>query len=143
VSTIYYLTTEVISLTFIALELLICVVSRLTAIFGLSMLFRLHFKHKWTVSNNELSIVSIAGTIRGSVAFALILTIESNEHNSDEVSVIKSTTLIMVCLTTIVLGALMPKFIKCFLGSPAQSHLTADSLQTDESIKPEAEEPLL
>lgn len=75
VSTIYYLTTEVISFTFIALELLICVISRLTAIFGLSMLFKLFYKQKWTVSNNELSIVSIAGTIRGSVAFALILTI--------------------------------------------------------------------
>jgi len=34
------------------------------------------------------------------------------------VSVIKSTTLIMVCLTTIILGALMPKFIKFFLGDP-------------------------
>lgn len=78
VSTIYYLTTEVISFTFIALELLVCVISRLTAIFGLSMLFKLFYKQKWTVNNSELSIVSIAGTIRGSVAFALILTIESN-----------------------------------------------------------------
>ena len=52
VSTIYYLTTEVISLTFIALELLICIISRLTAIFGLSMLFKLCYKDKWTVSNN-------------------------------------------------------------------------------------------
>lgn len=42
------------------------------------MLFKLFYKHKWTVNNSELSIVSIAGTIRGSVAFALILTIESN-----------------------------------------------------------------
>lgn len=73
------------------------------------------YKKKWTVSNNELSIVSIAGTIRGSVAFALILTIKDEKHE-DQVSVIKSTTLMMVCLTTIILGGLMPKFIKIFLG---------------------------
>jgi NhaP-type Na+/H+ or K+/H+ antiporter len=120
VSTIYYFTTEVISFTFIALELLICIISRMVAIFGLSLLFKLYYKQKWTVSVNELCIVSIAGTIRGSVAFALILSIESNEHTKDQVSVIKSTTLIMVCLTTIVLGGLMPKFIKVFLGSKPQ-----------------------
>lgn len=88
------------------------------SIFGLSLLFKLIYKKKWTVTNNELTIVSIAGTIRGSVAFALILTID-DEHHPDQVSVIKSTTLIMVCLTTIILGALMPKFIKCFLGESA------------------------
>lgn len=118
ISTIYYLTTEVISLSFLALELLICVISRVTAIFGLSMLFKLFKKEKWKVSNKELSIVTLAGTIRGSVAFALILTIEDTENNKDQVSVIKSTTLIMVCLTTIILGALMPKFIHFFLGEP-------------------------
>lgn len=115
ISTIYYLTTEVISFTFLGLELLICVISRFTAIFGLSKIFSMVYKKKWTVSNNELSIVSIAGTIRGSVAFALILTIKDEKHE-DQVSVIKSTTLMMVCLTTIILGGLMPKFIKIFLG---------------------------
>jgi hypothetical protein len=75
VSTIYYFTTEVISFTFIGLELLICIISRMTAIFGLSFIFKLYYKKKWTVSNSELAIVSIAGTIRGSVAFALILSI--------------------------------------------------------------------
>jgi sodium/hydrogen exchanger-like protein 6/7/sodium/hydrogen exchanger 8 len=122
ISTIYYFTTEVISLSFIGLELLICVISRLIAVFGLSKLFQLFYKKKWTVSNNELSIVSIAGTIRGSVAFALILTIESNDENKDQVSVIKSTTLTMVCFTTILLGGLMPKFIKFFLGGSSPSH---------------------
>jgi Mg/Co/Ni transporter MgtE len=74
---------------------------------------------KWTVSYKELSIVSIAGTIRGSVAFALILTIEADEHDEhsyNQVSIVKSTTLVMVCVTTIILGALMPFFVKKFLG---------------------------
>jgi sodium/hydrogen exchanger-like protein 6/7/sodium/hydrogen exchanger 8 len=117
ISTIYYMTTEVISFSFLALELAICVISRVTAIFGLSILFKLIFK-KWRVSKNELTVVTLAGTIRGSVAFALILTIESDDENHDQVSVIKSTTLIMVCLTTIILGALMPRFINCLLGDP-------------------------
>lgn len=111
------MTTEVISFSFLALELAICVISRVIAIFGLSILFKLIFK-KWRVSKNELTVVTLAGTIRGSVAFALILTIESDDENHDQVSVIKSTTLIMVCLTTIILGALMPRFIHCFLGDP-------------------------
>lgn len=134
VSTIYYFTEEVISLSFIGLELLICIISRLVAIFGLSKLFQLCYKEKWTVSNSELSIISIAGTIRGSVAFALILTIESTSENKDQVSVIKSTTLTMVCLTTIVLGGLMPRFIKCFLstGDEPKHHSRLDSLRTDE-----------
>lgn len=52
VSTIYYFTTEVISLSFIGLELLICIIARLVSIFGLSALFKLYFKKKWTVSAN-------------------------------------------------------------------------------------------
>ena len=58
----------------------------------------------------------MGGSIRGSVAFALILTIESTTKTFDQVSVIKSTTLALVCFTTIILGGLMPKIIKFFLG---------------------------
>ena len=99
-------------------------ISRLIAIFGLSFIFKRIFKKKWKINNKDLAVVSVAGMIRGSVAFALILTIESDEHNKNEVSVIKSTTLALVCLTTVVLGALMPRFIKCFLGdSHAQNSI--------------------
>lgn len=41
----------------------------------------------------------------------------------------------MVCLTTIVLGGLMPKFIKYFLGDTNKPHTQVDSLQTEEEIK--------
>lgn len=44
----------------------------------------------------------------------------------------------MVCFTTIILGGLMPKFIKCFLGGSGpkvvQSHMNIDSLRTEESV---------
>jgi len=61
-------------------------------------------------------VVSFAGMIRGSVAFALILTIKPNDDNKNAVSVVKSTTLALVCMTTVVLGALMPHIIKFLIG---------------------------
>ena len=80
---------------------------------SLAMLFKCILK-KWNLSISELLIVSFAGTIRGSVAFALILTIDNSEKDKD-IYIIKSSVLIMVFATTIVLGALMPQLIKCFL----------------------------
>ena len=121
VSTIYYITSEVISFSFLGLELAICLFSRFTTVFLLSALFKLCYKQKWKLAARELAVVAFAGSIRGSVAFALILTIEANEHNADQVSVIKSTPLIMVCLTTIIFGALMPKLIKVLLSDGSGS----------------------
>ena len=96
-------------------------ISRLIAIFGLSFVFKKIFKKKWKIANKDLAVVSFAGMIRGSVAFALILTIQPNETNENEVSVIKSTTLALVCMTTVVLGALMPHIIRLLLGD-AHAH---------------------
>lgn len=93
-----------------------CVIARSVNIFGLNLLFKALMK-KWTISYQDLSIVAIGGTIRGSVAFALILTMEENKDNESQVKVIKSTTLGLVCLTTIVLGGLMPKIIKAILAT--------------------------
>ena len=78
--------------------------------------------------------------IRGSVAFALILTIESDEHNKNEVSVIKSTTLALVCLTTVVLGALMPRFIKCFLGDSHAQNSIKEQPQNEQKLINEIEQ---
>jgi hypothetical protein len=105
----------VISLSFLGLQLGVCIIARCINIFGLNFIFRRLIK-KWTIDMKDLSIVAVGGTIRGSVAFALILTIEANKDNSNQVSVIKSTTLGLVCITTIVLGGIMPKFISYVLG---------------------------
>jgi hypothetical protein len=45
----------------------------LLSVFGLAYLVKIFFK--WALTNSEMAIVSTAGTIRGSVAFALILTV--------------------------------------------------------------------
>jgi hypothetical protein len=70
----YYLTSYHISLSFFGLELLICIISRVAAIFVLGYAFKA--VSKWTLKASEMMIVNTAGTIRGSVAFALILTVE-------------------------------------------------------------------
>lgn len=77
-SVVYYFN-EVFSVSFIVAEIIICFIARFIAIFGLAFLFKLCIK--WKVSNNELSVVCASGTIRGSVALALILTIEGNHNN--------------------------------------------------------------
>lgn len=71
------------------------------------------FNKGWNVTNYELLIVTVAGVIRGSVAFALILTIENPEnHDANKgVYIVKSSVLLMVFITTIFLGAIMPSFI--------------------------------
>lgn len=118
-SIVYYFSNEVFSITFIAAEIVICFIARFIAIFGLAFIFK--FCMNWKVPNNELSVVCASGTIRGSVALALILTIDGGDNNS-KVSIIKSTVLIMVCITTIVLGGVMPKLISYFMGQ--KSHIS-------------------
>jgi uncharacterized protein involved in response to NO len=44
------------------------------------------------------------------VAFALILTI-GEEHPDDETKIVQSSVMLMVFITTITLGAIMPSFI--------------------------------
>lgn len=64
-----------LSLTFIVLELIICAIGRFCSVFVVSGLFYLVMKKKWKVNFYELGIIWFAGVIRGSVAFALILTV--------------------------------------------------------------------
>jgi NhaP-type Na+/H+ or K+/H+ antiporter len=114
------------------------VIARIINIFGLNLIFKSCMK-KWRIRYKDLSIVAVGGTIRGSVAFALILTIEANQANKDQVSVIKSTTLGLVCFTTIVLGGLMPKIIKCILGDEMGKNTNADTVivpEDDEEVTP-------
>ena len=70
------------------------------------------FKKNWNVSFYELLIITVAGIIRGSVAFALILTLDKKDKaNQKAISTIQSSVLLMVFITTLSLGAVMPSFI--------------------------------
>ena len=114
-SMINYFSEEAFSISFIGLQILITFIARFGTVFGLSLIFRLCMK--WHVYNSELAVISTAGTIKGSVAFALILSVDIDKHPKNQLSIIKSTVLILVSLTTIVLGGIMPKLIKFFMGS--------------------------
>lgn len=61
---------------------------------------------------SEKGIMSCAGSIRGAIAFGLAISIDSKNRQIKEVLI--SSTLILVFLTTIFFGALMPFAIKFF-----------------------------
>lgn len=114
----YFTGNYVWSWTFITIQLIICAIARFACIFGLSALFYIFMRKKWDVNVYELTIVWFAGIIRGSVAFALILTIaakKGDDVDRVEVEIIKGTVLIMVFLTTIILGGIMPGFVSMCL----------------------------
>lgn len=69
-----------------------------------------NFKMKFS----EKSIMTFAGSIRGAIAFGLAISIESNNKKIKQVLV--SSTLVLVFITTILFGGLMPIVIKFFKG---------------------------
>ena len=62
------------SFEWIAWQMVIIVVGRIIAVFGVFYLFRLCFKKK-TISCRELCFITYGGMIRGAIAFALVLVI--------------------------------------------------------------------
>jgi hypothetical protein len=56
--------------------------------------------------------MAFAGSIRGAIAFGLAMSIQTGSVENDQVLI--STTLILVFLTTIVFGALLPSVIKTY-----------------------------
>jgi NhaP-type Na+/H+ or K+/H+ antiporter len=94
----------------------------------------------------ELLIVTVAGVIRGSVAFALILTIE-NPGSGEEtgVFIVKSSVLLLVFITTIFLGAIMPSFISACLKrdekNQKESSSITNTLLSEEKLKEKGERP--
>lgn len=60
------------------------------------------FGYKSGVSSKQLFFIGYAGMIRGAVAFGLVLRIDEDIVHR---SVIVTTSLALVCITTIVLGS--------------------------------------
>lgn len=106
----FYYKSNSFSYTFVLLELVICAFARFFSIFSLSYICK-RFMKKWNVSFYELLIITVAGIIRGSVAFALILTLKKEEEGDKSVSIVQSSVMLMVFITTLSLGAAMPSFI--------------------------------
>ena len=90
--------------------LVICCVGRFIGTIGIIKIFEL-FGYNSGILWKDLIFISYAGIIRGAVAFGLVLRIdETVEHRS----VIVTTSLALVCFTTIFLGstvATMQRFL--------------------------------
>ena len=65
---------------------------------------------KWDLDVFELTILILAGTIRGAVAFALILIM-----TGENAALLQVTTYINLMVSTIVMGAIMPHLIKIIM----------------------------
>lgn len=92
--------------------LIICVAGRFIGTIGIIKLCEL-FGYKSGIRFRDLIFISYAGIIRGAVAFGLVLRIdETVEHRS----VIVTTSLALVCFTTIFLGSTVATMQKCLFG---------------------------
>lgn len=112
------------SWSFVGFEIVICTVGRIISVYMLSGLVKLIRRKNWKVNCKELNVIWYSGIVRGSVAFALILTVSANTPEElNQVQVLKSSVLFMVFFTTIFIGGFMPLVIKCSL-KPSHLPLT-------------------
>lgn len=91
-------------------------IGRIVSVFVMSGLIKLIKRKNWKVNCKELTVIWYSGIVRGSVAFALILTVQANTPAEvNQIQVLKSSVLFMVFFTTIFIGGFMPLVIKCAL----------------------------
>lgn len=94
-------------------SLLAVLISRLLAISVTSLVFKLAYRlagGKYLLDVYDHLVIYISGSIRGAIAYGLVLSV-----HSPNASVIKSSCLLMVLVTTIVFGASMGGIIKSLL----------------------------
>ena len=121
------------SFGFIAWQFSIIVVGRIIGVIGTFYLFRLCFRKK-TIAFKELLFIVYGGMIRGAIAFALVLKIShtcpipgaTDCYEDDIFLMARSTTLIVVLLTTLIFGTFMKAFQGCVLGTPDERETFAD-----------------
>ena len=100
---------------FIAM-LIICVAGRFIGTVGIIKILEL-FGYKSGIKFKELIFISYAGIIRGAVAFGLVLRIDDSvEHRS----VIVTTSLVLVCFTTIFFGSTVATVQLLLFGKPKE-----------------------
>ena len=92
--------------------LIICCLGRFIGTIGIIKIFEA-FGYKSGIRLRDLIFISYAGIIRGAVAFGLVLRIDDSvEHRP----VIVTTSLALVCFTTIFLGSTVATVQKCLFG---------------------------
>ena len=93
-------------------ELCVVMCGRFVSVFGICILMDLFHVSNFKLSFVERGICSCSGTIRGAIAFGLSISIVSKSQLNRDI--LLSTTLSLVFISTIVMGALMPYFISFF-----------------------------
>eukprot|EP01016_Furgasonia_blochmanni_P012276 TRINITY_DN1590_c0_g2_i2.p1 TRINITY_DN1590_c0_g2~~TRINITY_DN1590_c0_g2_i2.p1 ORF type:complete len:553 (-),score=167.50 TRINITY_DN1590_c0_g2_i2:168-1826(-) len=124
ISSLFYIDKE-ISLSFIGYETIVVLVARFAAVYVLSGIGYLKMKQKWKVDFYELAIIWFSGLIRGAIAFALVIQIDGIKNKN----LVLTTTLGIVLITTIGLGAIMPKFIAVMLRLKSNAESNRTSLE--------------
>ena len=95
------------------------------------------FKMKFS----EKSIMTFAGSIRGAIAFGLAISIDSKNKKIKQVLV--SSTLVLVFITTILFGGLMPIVIKFFKGFEPKTEESKPLIEEDHENEEEEEAKLV
>lgn len=102
------------SLTFIILALAILFIARLVNIYLMSVIFRpCRGKERWRINRYELQILLAAGLVKGAVPFALTTSTALIEQPVKVTSlIIKSTVIIIVLFSSLIINGLLPTFIR-------------------------------
>ena len=126
------------SWSFMFFELCVVMCGRFVSVFGICILMDLFHVSNFKLSFVERGICSCSGTIRGAIAFGLSISIVSkSELNRD---ILLSTTLSLVFISTIVMGALMPFFISFFKSFNKKNDYDANVPEKDETKKEDLDE---
>ena len=126
------------SWSFMFFELCVVMCGRFVSVFGICILMDLFHVSNFKLSFVERGICSCSGTIRGAIAFGLSISIVSkSELNRD---ILLSTTLSLVFISTIVMGALMPFFISFFKSFNKKKDYDAIVPEKDETKKEDLDE---
>jgi len=104
--TFFYTVHKKFSLSFIILEFLLIVMARWVSIYSVGYLMRdvIQFKN-FKMKNNDFSIMSFCGSIRGPISFGLAISMDTPNRE-----IIISGTLVLIFFSTLFFGVLMPNF---------------------------------
>lgn len=122
------------SLAFVLVEFFAITFARYSTVYILTGLTNMFSDSPFTVGEKQL--ISIAGCIRGAIAFGLAMSFETGDMIKD--SILLSTTLILVFVTTMIFGAWTPIVSKKLYAENSNSYIA--NLEIAESYYPMDEE---
>jgi acyl-phosphate glycerol 3-phosphate acyltransferase len=137
--TTVYFTTQALSIGFVIFELFATIIGRFCAVFVQLWIFKLFCIDDFKLKTSKKIVLTLTGTIKGAVSFALALSIHSSNEKNREVLI--SSMIIIVLITTVVFGGIMPylkRSVKAIdYNSPQGSPESSSYVQGEHSINEE------